>query len=242
MQTIVLALMLLVIFSFVLKQCLLSWKATVAAAVVAMLWVGFSWPWAIEQSKTQIADWLSNPAMMADTAVLLTVQVALQMAFCVVEAAFGDRKGLSRRQKAWLAVLRHFPDVLFLAVLFSLLVTLIFAMPGVSFPLIAWSLGGAVLLLVPALVWALRKLLPEKELRLELLFLLNALMAALGIVATVNGRTTVEGTDAVDWGTLLGLLGLTIAFAILGLLLYRTVRNKRKVKAEKDNLQNTINR
>ena len=226
MKTVVLALMALVSFGFLLKQTFLSWKWTLGVALVAALGVGFSWPLAIEQSKTQIADWLSNPALMADTAVLLTIEVALQMAFCVVEATYGAQIDLPWRKKLLLNALRCFSGLLFFVVLFSLLVTLIFAMPGVSFPLMAWSLASAVLLLVPAFVWLLRWLLPETDLRLELLFLLNALMAVLGIVATVNGRTAVEGFDAVRWDALAGLLGMTFAFAVVGFALRKIIRRK----------------
>lgn len=226
MQTVVVALMLLVSFGFVLKQSFLSWKWVAGIAVVAALWVGFSWPWAIEQSKMQIADWLSNPALMADTAVLLTVEVALQMAFCIVEATYGTQTDLPRRKKLLLNMLRCFPGLLFFVVLFSLLVGLIYALPGVSFPLVAWSLAGAVLLLVPALVWLLRKLLPETSIRLELLFLVNALMAALGIVATVNGRTAVEGIDSVSWSALAGLAGMVAAFAFIGWTIRKITQNK----------------
>lgn len=226
MKTVVLALMALVSFGFLLKQTFLSWKWTLGVALVAALGVGFSWPLAIEQSKTQIADWLSNPALMADTAVLLTIEVALQIAFCVVEATYGAQTDLPWRKKLLLNALRCFPGLLFFVVLFSLLVTLIFAQPGVSFPLIAWSLGGAVLLLVPALVWLLRKLMPETDLRLELLFLINALMAGLGIVATVNGSTTVDGFDSIRWDALVGLLGMTLAFAVVGFALRKIIRRK----------------
>lgn len=226
MQTVVIALMLLVSVGFMLKQSFLPWKWMLGMALVAALWVGFSWPLAIEQSKTQIADWLANPTLMADTAVLLTLEVALQMAFCIVEATYGGLTDLPKRKRLLLNVLRYFPSLLFFVVLFSLLVTLIFALPGVSFPLIAWSLAGAVLLLVPAFVWLLRWLLPETDLRLELLFLLNALMAALGIVATVNGRTAVEGFDSVSWDALAGLFGMTLAFALVGFALHKIIRRK----------------
>lgn len=226
MQTVVLAIMLLVVFSFVLKQSFLSWWWIVGVAVVSALWVGLSWPWAIEQSKTQIADWLTNPALMADTAVLLTVDVAMQMAFCVVEATYGEETEFQKRKKLLLNILRYYPSLLFFGVLFSLLVALIFAMPGLSFPLIAWSAGGAVLLLVPALVGLMRWLLPETDLRLELLFLSNALMATLGIVATVNGRTAVEGFDSVSWDALAGLFGMTLAFALVGFALRKIIRRK----------------
>lgn len=57
-----------------------------------------------------------------------------------------------------------------------------------------------VLILISVGTLFLRYLLPEKELRLELLFLTNALTAILGIIATVNGRTAVTGISEVDWG------------------------------------------
>ena len=227
MQTVVLALMLLVCFCLGLKQSLLLLKACLASACVAALWVGFSWPWAIEQSKTQIADWLTSPALMADTAVLLTIEVALQLAFCIAEATYAGQADLPKRKKLMLNVLRYFPDLLFFIVLFSVLVTVIFALPNVSFPLIAWSVAAAVLLFVPALTWVLRKVLPETHIRLELLFLLNALMAALGIVATVNGRTAVEGVDSVRWDALVGLAGLVAVFAVIGYFLWKIMQRKR---------------
>lgn len=67
-----------------------------------------------------------------------------------------------------------------------------------------------------------------KEIRLELLFLTHSLTAILGIVATVNGRTAMDGTGDVDWKAFLGLSGLIVAGGFLGLLLYRYRLSKRK--------------
>ena len=84
MDAIIWILILLTALNFLLKQTFRSWRGTVAAAVVAAGFVATMWPYAIEQSKTQIADWLSDTALMLDTAVVLTVEVALQMAFCLL--------------------------------------------------------------------------------------------------------------------------------------------------------------
>ena len=56
-------------------------------------------------------------------------------------------------------------------------------------PLVSWSLAAAVSVFIVLGIWAMRRLVPEEELRLELLFLANAVIAALGVIATVNGRT-----------------------------------------------------
>ena len=71
--------------------------------------------------------------------------------------------------------------------------------------------------------------LPEKELRLELLFLTNALTAILGIIATVNGRTAVTGISEVDWGALTGLIIMLAGGGLIGLVIYKYRRIKTNI-------------
>lgn len=84
MDTVVLVLMLLIAFNFLLKQTFWKTVAVGIIATVAALFAGLMWPYAIEQSKTQIADWLGNTALMLDTSVLLTIEVSLQMAYAML--------------------------------------------------------------------------------------------------------------------------------------------------------------
>lgn len=219
MKTVVLVLMILVCFNFMLKQTYRKWWSVVVIAVVCALFVGLMWPWAIEQSKTQIADWLANPALMLDTSVVLSIEVALQMSFCMLAVHIQTTGPIKRRTLWTYKFLRWFPGILIFPVLFSGLVALIFSFPGASFSLIAWGMAAAVLVLIPVGSWLLRWLLPEKELRLELLFLCNALIAILGIIATVNGRTAMTHDTEVDWGALGGLVGIVVVGALLGMLI-----------------------
>ena len=78
----------------------------------------------------------------------------------------------------------------------------------------------------------LKRLLPEREIRLELLFLANALIALLGIIATVNGRTAVAGATAVDWPALGGVMSFVAAGLLLGVAVSR-IRQKRMNKKQK---------
>ena len=78
METVVLVLMILVCFNFMLKQTYRKLRSVLAISVICALFVGLMWSYAIEQSKTQIADWLANPALMLDTSVVLSVEVVLQ--------------------------------------------------------------------------------------------------------------------------------------------------------------------
>lgn len=232
METVVLVMMIVVCFNYLLKQ---TWRKpfyVAFSAVVCALLVGLAWPWAIEQSKNQIAGWLADSALMLDLAVLLTLEVALQMTFCIV-AAHIHTAGRVKPSVVWIyRLLRWFPGLLVFPVLFSLLVAAIFALPGVSFPLVAWSLAAVVAVVIPLGRWALKLLLPEKEIRLELLFLANALIALLGIIATVNGRTAVAGVTSVDWPALGGVTSFVAAGLLLGVAVFR-IKQKRMNKKQK---------
>ena len=220
MQAVVISLMILVMLSLTLKLGFYRQPSVWIMSALLMLFTGFSWPLAIGQSKSQIADWLSNPALMSDTAILLTIEVALQIAFCVLELGKGHTCLTKKSTRLIQKLLHWFPGILFIPVFFSLSVAAIFHWPGVSFPLIAWSLAVAEGLLLPLTVLGMKRLLPEKEARLELLFMLNLLIAGLGIVATVNGRTAVEATDNVEWKALLTILALLLSGGVAGLLLH----------------------
>lgn len=218
MDTIVWILILLTAFNFLLKQTFWRWTATVVAAILMALFVVLTWKYAIEQSKTQIADWLADQALMLNTSVILTVEVSLQMAFCLLSVHVANMSPVKKRMRLAHLLLYWFPGVLIFPVLFFGLTQLIFSMPGVSFQTVAWGFAVAVLLLVPLGRWGIRWLLPENDLRLELLFLTNALVAILDIVATVNGQTAVEGVATVDWLALAGCIGIFVVGGALGLI------------------------
>ena len=101
-----------------------------------------------------------------------------------------------------------------------------------SFPLVAWSLAAVVAAVIPLGRWALKHLLPEREIRLELLFLANALIAILGVIATVNGRTAVAGITAVDWPSLGGVMAFVAAGLLLGMAVFR-IKQKLMNKKQK---------
>ncbi len=226
METLVLVMMILVCFSFVLKQTFHGVKEIMVIAVLIAFFVGLSWPFAIEQSKTQIAAWIADQKLMLDMAVLLSVDVALTMLFCVHHVDLKTSEHVSRRKWMFYIALKYFPGLLVFPVLFSLLVMMIFMLPGMSFQVVAWTLAVALLVLTPALTYGLRWLLPERPIRLELLFLVEVLLGLMGIVGTVNGNTAVAGINSVDLKSLLGVVGIVIVGMALGLCYYRVKMQK----------------
>lgn len=229
METVVLVMMMLVCFNYMLKQTYRKPYAVLLSAAVCATFMGSMWHYAIEQSKSQISVWLSDSALMLDAAVVLTLEVAVQMAFCVLAAHIRTSGKVKLRTIGAYRILRWFPGVLIFPVLFSLLVSVVFALPGVPFPTVAWSLAGTVLVVIPSGAWCLKRLLPEKEIRLELLFLSNALIAVLGVIATVNGRTAVAGISEVEWQALAGVCALLVLGLVEGTALYR-IRLKHIIK------------
>ena len=112
MQTLVFVLMLLVCFNFLLKQTYNKRWAVGITTLACALWTGLSWPYAILQSKTQIADWLANPALMLDTSVILSVEICMQLAFCLL-AVHLMTGGTVPRRTLWIyRFLRWFPGFL----------------------------------------------------------------------------------------------------------------------------------
>lgn len=216
METLVIILMILVCFNFLLKQTYQKWWTLLGISLAVSLFIGFSWPYAIEQSKTQIHDWLNNPSLMLDTSVVLYLEVIIQIGFCMLAANMMTTGKVSRHVVWRYRILRWFPGILILPVLFICLVQLIFQFPGARFSVIAWCFAGGLLVLIPVGAKVLRWLLPEKEVRLELLFLTNALIGVLGIVATVNGRTAMKGTGEMNLEALAGIAAFALTGAFIG--------------------------
>ena len=229
MECVILVLIVLVCFNFILKQTFSKWYWVAAISAACTLFVGLMWPYATQQSKSQIALWLADSALMLNLSIVLTIEVALQMWFCIVAAEIKS-SGRLKKKIIWLyRGLRWFSGLLIFPVQFCALVAAIFAFPGKSFSTVAWWLGAAFGVLVPVGRILFNWLFPQKEMRLELLFLTNALMAILGIIATVNGKTAVEGCTQVNWSALLGIAVLIIAGGAVGVAL-RNFKVRKQIK------------
>ncbi len=222
METVVMLIMLLVGLSFLLKLSFMRPLPMIAeAAVIALVAVG-STDAAALQSKSQIGEWLQSPGLMLDVAVLLTVDVAAQIAFCIVSV--GGRGSLGMRILR--GALLYFPGLLIFPVVFYLLVQLIFALTGTGFATVGYTLGASLLAGCPLVALGVRFLLPEPPLRLELIFDLNCIIALLGIIATVNGRTATVGVNEVSLPALGTIAALLLCGAAAGFFLYHRKINK----------------
>lgn len=217
METLVLVLMLLVCFNFALKQTFMKfWQAAVVVVILAIM-VGLLWPLAIEQSKSQISLWLANQALMLDTSVVITLETVWQLTYCMLSAHLMHTNLISGKMLWLYRVLRFFPGIMIVPVLFSALVALEYEFTGGHFATVGWSFAAVVAVGFPLVSMGIKWLLPEKTLRLEVLFLTNVLVLTLGVIATVNGTTNFHGSDEVNWLALLAFVGLLLVCGTVGL-------------------------
>ena len=170
MYSLVIILMVLVCINFILKQSWHKWWSVLAHAAAAALFTGLMWPAAVRQSRSQIDAWLSDPGLMLDTSVVITIEVILQISFCLLSVNLMN-SGKLKPSVIWsYRVLRWFPGILIFGVLFSFLVCLIFAFPGMPFTLVAWSAAAVVFAVTAGGAWLIRLVFPDRESRLEIFF------------------------------------------------------------------------
>lgn len=222
METVVILIMFMVGLSFVLKLTFMRpWQMIAEAVSLAFATISTT-DIAISQSKIQISEWLQTPDLMLYLAVILTIDVTLQIAFCLSMINKPDKlKGRIIK-----SLLLYIPGLLIFPVAFYLLVQIIFSNAGMDFDNLGYCLGIAIVIMIPLLAYGVRYLLPEKSERLELIFYINCIIGLLGIIATVNGRTATAGVNEVNINSLLAIIGIAVTGSILGYLLFRKNQNK----------------
>lgn len=204
--------------SFLLKISFYgSFRYTVLIAILCSAFILLIWPYATEQSKTQIEDFLHSPKEMLDASVWITLESALMIGFCFNCFAYqSQHKTLFKRIVT--CILKLYPGLLFGVVLSYTLTQIIYALPGVDFLQIAWYFAISISALIIILEWGLKIILPEYGLRLELLFVTNLFIIILGIIATENGQTYYRSVSNLDIKALLGTLSVIIGGMILGFI------------------------
>lgn len=186
MEIILQVLILFIIINSILKLSFWKWWQTIIFGVICAIFVIWAQKYAIVQSKTQLHDYLSNRQALQDMAVLITVESAICFAFCF--AALMNMFG--KKKKRWIGFLYWYPSLLLFPVLFYILTQAIFSLSGTNFSTIAYTIAGIALVSIPAASYGIKVFIPEKELRLEVHFLVSLFVAILGLLTTVNGNVT----------------------------------------------------
>lgn len=212
MELVLQLLMLFIVINTLLKLSFWKWWQSALFGAVAALFILWTGPFAIMQSKTQLADFLGTPSVMQDGAVLVTIESVIGFAFCLtaLNVLFG------KKVKRWLYGLHWFPGVLIFPVLFYLLTQTVYSLPGTDFNIITRVSALVVVIMTPLISKGLAFLVPDKEHRIEVHFLVSLFVAIFGLITTVNGKVTYAAAEApTNWNAvLLAILFFAVTFAI----------------------------
>ena len=148
-------------------------------------------------------------------AVVITIESVICFAYCVAVL----RGWFGQREKWWVKPLKWYPSLLVFPVLFYLQTELIFSFSGVSFTALSYGLAVAVAVLLPLLCAFFRYLLPEKDLRLEVHFLVSLFVCIIGLLTTVNGNVTYQAVEEpTNWKALAVSFGLFLILFLIGMV------------------------
>ena len=223
MELLVQILMLFVVLATALR---LSFSSRGYALVYALLLGGFvylSSPYAIEQTKTGLAAYIADRSLREYAAIFISLEVALFVGYSFSRL----ERPSSRRGQLLALALAAYPGLLLFPVLFYLQSTLLFALPGVSFSLLAFLLAVASALSVYGLGRALRWLVPQEELRLEVFFLVQLFTFILGIIASVDETVRTAPSSPIAWRGLALSAGIALLCFGLGYLIPRIKQSLR---------------
>ena len=216
MNYIIPVLILFILLNTALKISFWRWWKALVFAAVAGGFVLLAGPYAADQSKTELASWMQNTDIMQNVAVLITLESVLffGFAFLRLRTVFG-----APVKRYAMHLLNAYPGLLLYPALFYLLANLFFALPGIGFDGVARTLAISVFVGLPLLSWALSKLVPEEELRLEILFIVNLFVCITGLITTVDGETAYAAVEQpLEMKMLLPALGIFIALFTGGFL------------------------
>ena len=214
MELVVQILLLFIIVASVLRLSFeRGWIIPTLFAVVAAVFVYLTYPYAIEQTKTGLAAYIANRSLREYASIFISLDVALIVAYTF--SRLHRTKG--RRGRVVAILLRLYPGVLIFPVLFYLQSTLIFALPGVDFGIVSLLLAFGTVVLLLGLTLLLRFLLPEEELRLEILFLVELFVFILGIIASVDETIRMAPTERpIEWRGLVLTLSIGLFCFVIG--------------------------
>lgn len=230
MDMLVMVMAMLVVVNSAFKMSLWPWWQRGLFSLLLGAFIVWGMDIAVGQSKTAVTAWLRREDIRQWIAIIVTLESALGMTFCLSCFDTGRR---SRKTAVLHRMLHAYPPLLLFPVVFYLLMQCLFVWVGSDFTTTAWSLAIGVAVLMPLLAEAARWLLPDREARIEAHLWLTVMVCVIGLLMTQNGKIIYNpGENPVDWKSLaFTLSGCAVAVAA-GFLVYCV---KWKIKRNKWN-------
>jgi hypothetical protein len=211
--------------SFFTKQ----WHCFVFAGACGVLIFGL-FPFAIQQNKMMLETLLSNSSFLLNTAALLTVESAIFIGVNVeqLKQHYGERDETKLKwlTRTLLRFCSYFPGIIFIASLFYFEVQVFLLGLQMEFWMLALLLAVGIAVIIIILNIALKKLLAETELRLEMTYFLHFIQIILAavIAAFASPNIQMESSVANNWTNILRVVGIALGVMLFGLIYYKVRR------------------
>lgn len=215
MEILISVLMLFVVLNCATKLSLWNWWQRFAFSTLLAAFVWWSERYAVLQSKTQLADLLQNTEALQNMAVLVTIETAVNCAFCFTW--FGLTSPSGRGWRVLYSSLKYYPSLLIFPVMFYVLTQTMFTAVGVDFNLSTVVVAIATLLLLPLLAEGMKWLVQDAEGRVETLLVLSCLVCVLGLATTVTSKMIYRANESpTDWQMVSLAIGIFVILFAAG--------------------------
>ena len=184
----------------------------------------------MNQSKTNLDGLIHSQQAMQDLAVLLTIETAINMAFCFVTLN-GNERPPRRLYRIAKLMLNNYPCLMVFPIAFYVLTQLFFSLVGTSFGTITTVSAISMACGIPLLSWLIEKLLKDRDSRVETHLIVSIVVCVMGLLATQSTQLiyTPNTPTADHTSTLL----IAIALIVIALCGYGTERLYQKIKHNK---------
>lgn len=227
MEILIYILIISIFINTILKISFWKIKFQVLFTLLVALFILYTYPIAIEQSQTQLMQWLEDGKILSKIAILIIIEAFLYINFCFlsIKNAYFPLKG-----KIFL-LLKMYSGLLVFPASFYVVTQSMFFFTGVDFLYIALGIALGVLVILPVFSYGMRRLLPEEEIRLEVLLLVSIMVTFLGFISTANGNIVyIPKKQSIDFQSISYIIGV---FALLFCIGFAANRLKWKVLSRK---------
>ena len=183
-----------------------------------MVW---SEQYAVQQSKTQLADYLANVTALQNMAVIVTLDsvFCFGYAFCYFQDMYAEP---SEKRRWWLTILKWYPSLLMFPVTFYAFTQTMFVAVGVDFSTTTWAFAATCLVGLPLIAEGCKWLVPEQDGRVEMQLLSGCFVCVLGLVSTQSGKMVYKIQETrTDWHMIVIAIGVFAVLFALGIVMDR---------------------
>ncbi|MDL2311455.1 hypothetical protein LJC68_01070 [Bacteroidales bacterium OttesenSCG-928-B11] len=193
---------------------------------ICLLWIFTTHFFAIEQNKLVLERIIGSQNAITNLSIIVMLDLLLTLGFSqsLIKKMAGENRSWGAKIAAYV------PCILFFPVLTYLQITLFFQLPGYNFVLLTTLFGISSFICIMGGSFLLRKIIPEAEVRIELVLLFSLLLFLLSICFMVFHPSILiySYSQPVDWKDFILTLAVTITLGGIGLLWQLFYRKKKK--------------